>query len=216
MVSTIDDLWKWDKALSGGSLIDQKLLAQAWTNTVLPDGRSTGYGYGWGIGTVGRFKTIEHGGGINGFAAYEMKVPDAGLYVAILSNNEAAGPLVGTGTLALRIAKAVLGPETETKPVTLAPDKVNDFVGVYRVKGGGKRAVTVADGKLFLQRTGGPKSPELVPIAENEFILKDFGNRFRFTRGNDGRVVALAVKPRLGLEDVSPRVDEPFEDAPSK
>jgi CubicO group peptidase (beta-lactamase class C family) len=215
LVSTVDDLWKWDKALSGGSLIDKKLLAQAWTDTVLPDGRTAGYGYGWGIGTLGRFKTIEHGGGINGFAAYEMKVPDAGLYVAILSNNEAAGPLVGTGALAFRIAKAVLGAEMETKPFTLATHKVKDFVGVYRVKGGGKRAVTMADGKLFNQRTGGPKSPELVPIAENEFVLKDFGTRFRFTRGNDGRVEALVVKPRVGLEDVSPRVDEPFEDAPS-
>lgn len=215
LVSTVDDLGKWDKALSDGSLIDKKLLAQAWTDTVLPDGRSTGYGYGWGIGTLGQFKTIEHGGGINGFAAYEMKVPDAGLYIAILSNSEAAGPTVGTGTLAFRIASAVLGAETEVKSVTLGTDKVKDFVGVYRVKGGGKRAVTMADGKLFVQRTGGPKSPALVPTAENEFILKDFGVRFRFTRGKDGRVEALVVKPRVGLEDVSPRVDEPFEDAPS-
>jgi CubicO group peptidase (beta-lactamase class C family) len=214
LVSTVDDVWKWDKALSEGSLIDKKLLAQAWTDTMLPDGRSSGYGYGWGIGTLGQFKTIEHGGGINGFAAYEMKVPDAGLYIAILSNSEAAGAFVGTGTLAFRIANAVLGAETDVKSVTLGTDKVKDFVGVYRVKGGGKRAVTMADGKLFVQRTGGPKSTALVPIAENEFILKDFGVRFRFTRGKDGRVEALVVKPRVGLEDLSPRIDEPFEDAP--
>jgi CubicO group peptidase (beta-lactamase class C family) len=213
LVSTVDDLWKWDKALSAGSLVDMKLLAQAYSDTVLPDGRSTGYGYGWGIGTLGRLKTIEHGGGINGFSAYEMKVPDAGLYIAILSNNEAAGPLVGTGTLAFRAASAVLGAETDAKTVTVGPDTLKDFVGVYRLKGNGKRAVTMADGKLFIQRTGGPKSPGLVPIAENEFILKDFGVRFRFTRGHDGHVDGLVVKPRVGMDDVSPRVNEPFEDA---
>lgn len=216
LVSTVDDLGKWDKALSAGTVLDAELLAQAWTDTVLPDGRSAGYGYGWGIGTLGRFKTIEHGGGINGFAAYEMKVPDAGLYIAILSNSEAAAPLVGTGTLAFRMANAVLGAEPNERSVNLGPDQLKDFVGVYRLKEGGKRAVTMADGKLFVQRTGGPKSPGLVPTAENEFALKDFGVRFRFRRGHDGRVESLVVKPRVGVEDVSPRVDEPFEDAPPR
>lgn len=212
LVSTVDDLWKWDQALSAGKLVDLKLLAQAYSNTVLPDGRSTGYGFGWGIGTLGRLKTIEHGGGINGFSAYEMKVPDAGLYVAILSNNEATGPLVGTGALAFRVARAVLGDKTEDKAITVGPERLKDFVGVYRLKGSGKRAVTMADGKLFVQRTGGPKSPGLEPIAENEFILRDFGVRFQFSRGQDGQVNALVVKPRVGLDDVSPRVNEPFEE----
>jgi CubicO group peptidase (beta-lactamase class C family) len=212
LVSTVDDLWKWDKALSTGTLVDAKLLAQAYSNTVLPDGRSTGYGYGWGIGTLGRLKTIEHGGGINGFSAYEMKVPDAGLYIAILSDNEAAGSLVGTGALASRVARAVLGDTIDDKAVDIAADTLKDFVGVYRLKGNGKRAVTMADGKLFVQRTGGPKSPSLVPIGESEFILKDFGVRFRFTRGHDGHVDALVVKPRVGMDDVSPRVNEPFEE----
>ena len=36
---------------------------------------------------------------------------------------------------------------------------LKDFVGVYRLKGKGKRAVKIGDGKLFVQRTGGPKSP---------------------------------------------------------
>jgi CubicO group peptidase (beta-lactamase class C family) len=213
LASSVDDLWKWDKALSAGSLIDMKLLAQAYSDTVLPDGRSTGYGYGWGIGTLGPLKTIEHGGGINGFSGYEMKVPDAGLYVAILSNNEAAAPLVGTGVLASRVARAVLGDTNDAKSVTVEPDTLKNFVGVYRLKGNGKRAVTMVDGKLFVQRTGGPKSPSLVPIAENEFVLKDFGIRFRFTRGHDGHVDALVVKPRVGMDEVCPRVNEAFEEA---
>jgi CubicO group peptidase (beta-lactamase class C family) len=215
LISTVDDLWKWDKALSERSLVNTELLAQAYTDTLLPDGRYTGYGYGWGIGTLGRLKTIEHGGGIDGFTGYEMKVPEAGLYVVILSNNEAAAPLVGTGVLAFRVASAVLGSEIEPESVTVGPDILKDFVGVYRVKDNGKRAVTMSDGKLFVQRTGGPKSPNLVPISENEFILRDFGIRFRFTRGHDRHVNALVVKPRVGIDDVCPRVDEPFEEAAS-
>jgi CubicO group peptidase (beta-lactamase class C family) len=211
LVSTVGDLWKWDQALSAGQLINNKLLAQAYTNTILPDGRSTDYGFGWGIGTLGRLKTIEHGGGINGFTAYEMKVPEAGLYIVILSNNEAAGRLVGTGTLAFRVASAVLGSEIEPGSVTVSPDSLKDYVGVYRVKDSEKRSVTMSDGKLFVQRTGGPKSPALLPISETEFTLKDFGIRFRFTRGHDGHVDALLVKPRVGIDELCPKVDEPFE-----
>lgn len=211
LASTVDDLWKWDKALSEGKLVNLKLLAEAYTGTVLPDGRSTGYGYGWRIGTVGRLKTIEHGGGINGFTSYELKVPDAGLYVVILSNNEGAAPLVGTGALAFRAARAVLGTEIEPKSISIEPDRLKDFVGVYRIKDGGKREITVSDGKLFIQRTGGPKSPSLTAISQDEFSLSDFGVRFRFTRGPNGTVNGLVVKPRVELDEVCPKVDEPFE-----
>lgn len=215
LISTVDDLWKWDKALSEGGLISPRLLEEAYTDTVLPDGRSTGYGYGWRIGTVGRFRTMEHGGGINGFSAYEMKVPDAGLYMAILSNNEGAAPLVGAGALAFRAARAVLGTEAEMKSVQLDPDRIRDFVGAYRVQDGGERQITMSDGKLFVQRTGGPKSPALTAISENEFTLADFGIRFRFARNADGQVNALAVKPRVGLEEVCPKVTESSSPTPS-
>ncbi|HEX4629381.1 MAG TPA: serine hydrolase [Chthoniobacterales bacterium] len=205
LISTVDDLWKWDKALSAGKLVSPKLLADAHRNTVLPDGRSTGYGYGWSIGTVGQLQTIEHGGGINGFSAYEMKVPDAGLYVVILSNNEAAAPLVGAGALAFKVARAVLGQEIEPKLISIAPERLRDFVGVYRIKDDAKREVSMSDGRLIIQRTGGPKSPGLTAISDNEFVLSDFGIRFRFTRGPDGAVNALVVKPRVGPDEVCPK-----------
>jgi CubicO group peptidase (beta-lactamase class C family) len=214
LVSTVDDLWKWDKALSEGNLISRRLLAEAHADTLLPDGRSTGYGYGWRIGTVGRFRTIEHGGDINGFTAYEMKVPDGDLYIAILSNNEIASPLVGTGALAFRVARAILATDAETKSIEIQPDHLRDFVGAYRVQDGGKREITLSEGKLFIQRTGGPKSPSLTAISESEFTLSDFGIRFRFTRGPDGRVNALIVKPRTGLDEVCPKTGEPSEQTP--
>ena len=68
----------------------------------------------------------------------------------------------------------------------------------------------MSDAKLFVQRAGGPKSPALLPISENEFILKDFGVRFRFTRGSDGHVDALLVKPRVGIDELCPKVNELF------
>jgi len=35
-----------------------------------------GYGYGWSIGKFRGLKRIEHGGGLNGFSTYLMRVPE--------------------------------------------------------------------------------------------------------------------------------------------
>src|SRR6185312_12387266 len=50
--SNIDDLWKWEQALSSGKLIAPELLAKARSEHRLADGRGTGYGFGWQVGTL--------------------------------------------------------------------------------------------------------------------------------------------------------------------
>jgi D-alanyl-D-alanine carboxypeptidase len=115
LLSTVDDLWKWEQALQEGKLVSLALLAKAYTQGHLPDGRPTRYGFGWQLGSIGSHATVEHGGGIPGFAAYELRVADAGLYIAILCNtNEphASLPTLSTRPLpyphqACRISSAI-------------------------------------------------------------------------------------------------------------
>lgn len=211
LLSSVDDLWKWEKALAAGKLVSAKSLAAAYENHLLNDGRATGYGYGWSIGRVQELSTVEHGGGINGFITYEMRVPKAELYIAILCNNEGAAESVGTGTLAFQIAKMVIG-ESGTKPVTVEPAALKDFVGVYRAKSGNKRAITVEDGKLAKQRTGDDKPVPLTPVSQTEFEVPDVGARYLFTRDANGRVNTLVMQPRAGMAEVCSRTDEPFEE----
>ena len=61
------------QALAAGKLVRPALLAKAYTQVILPDGRATRYGFGWELGTVGSHATIEHAGGIPGFSADELQ-----------------------------------------------------------------------------------------------------------------------------------------------
>jgi D-alanyl-D-alanine carboxypeptidase len=85
LVSTVDDLAKWDAALSGTRLLQTESIARMFTPYLLASGKATTYGYGWNIGTISGRAVQEHGGGINGYRAYVLRIPAEGIFVAILS-----------------------------------------------------------------------------------------------------------------------------------
>ena len=65
------DLLKWDQALYGDQLVSQEMLAEAFTPCVLPNGKGTGYGFGWLIDRKGEGNfQVSHGGGWVGFVTY--------------------------------------------------------------------------------------------------------------------------------------------------
>jgi hypothetical protein len=101
-----DDLLRWDVALRAGKVVPPDLLKRAWTPRTLPDGTLSGYGYGWKLCTLAGRPTIEHGGFINGFQANLLRLPDDGLTIAVLVNNDADEP--NPGVIARRLARFLL------------------------------------------------------------------------------------------------------------
>lgn len=88
LVSTVDDLARWDAAISSGKLLKAASWKRAFTPYKLANGASTGYGYGWGSSEVQGSPTIEHGGGINGFTSFAMRLPQEKVFVVVLSNSD--------------------------------------------------------------------------------------------------------------------------------
>jgi D-alanyl-D-alanine carboxypeptidase len=88
MISTVEDLLKWDAALHGGTLLKKESLAEMTTPSTLKDGKATRYGFGLFIEGQGAARVIGHGGGINGFVSYLGRFPERGLSVAVLVNSE--------------------------------------------------------------------------------------------------------------------------------
>src|SRR5215216_840717 len=78
LASTIDDLAKWERALSRGTLLPASTLELAWTPYRLTDGTLTDYGYGWRLSAWQGHQTMEHSGGIHGFATYALRIPAEG------------------------------------------------------------------------------------------------------------------------------------------
>jgi CubicO group peptidase (beta-lactamase class C family) len=204
LLSTVDDLARWDEALIGAKLLKPASLDRMFTPVNLKSGRNTGYAYGWGIGEYAGRKVIEHGGDINGFTTDILRVPEARLLVVILSNNTGKD----NRPLAFQIAARALGKPTEEWPVIALDAKaLDEYVGVYRFADGVTRTITRDGDKLFSQRSGGEKL-EIVPTLEDEFFFKEPGTRLRFQRDAQGRIANLDYLPRFGMSDTGARTDE--------
>jgi CubicO group peptidase (beta-lactamase class C family) len=195
IVSTVDDLAKWDAALYTGSLLRPETVQQAFTPHRMKDGKTIEYGYGWQPGQWEGFTVLQHGGGINGFVSMGIRMPERKVYVAVLSNR-AAEPF--PFPVAQRLATYLVGKPWGPKRVAVEETKLRDYVGVYKADEKLNWTVTLADGRLYIQPSGGEKT-EVFPMAEAEFFYEGLLDRLRFERDAGGKVTAL-VRQGFGGE----------------
>ncbi len=210
LMSTVDDLARWSDALEEGRVVSPASRDRMFTPAVLrggeQDGVSTRYGFGNAITTVAGRPAHEHGGGIHGFLSDLLRVPDGDLLIVILSNNPAVDP----HATAHRVAELAFGgPEPPAPTLAVAPERLDDYVGVYRVaeRANERRVVTRAADGLRMQRTGGSLNP-LRPIGPDLFEVGDAETTARFRRDGAGRVVGIEVDSGMGPVFRSPRTDE--------
>lgn len=191
LVSSVDDLALWDKAIADGKLLKAASWKKAFTPYKLANGKSTGYGYGWDIGKLNGAARIAHGGGINGFSTYALRVPAKKVYVAVLSNTESGRmhpEMVATKAAAIAIGK----PFPDHKAVTVAPEVLQKYVGVYTIDDKNTRTIRLEDGKLTMQRTGRERFP-LMAYKENGFFFADSLATLEFVRNAKGEVTSLMM-----------------------
>lgn len=210
LMSTVDDLAKWDAALYTDKLLSAEARERLWTSYKLADGEDTGYGYGWAVGEHNGKRIIHHSGGIFGFATLGIRVPEEKLYIAVLSN----GHRQGAGGSAQQAALAMLGDPYDFKAVPMEAKDLERFVGVYRMDEENVRVVTVENGQLFTQRTGGPKLPAM-PMGDNSFFYPDSTIRFRFDTDGD-TVKAMEMFMWAAPVAVAPLTDEEIPQGPQR
>ena len=193
LISSVDDLAIWDKSLYTEKLLTQASLQRAWQPYRLNSGASTGYGYGWSRFAYEGREIIAHGGGINGFSTYALRIPDERVFVAVFSNLETSDPT----NLAIKIAALVIGkPYREPKAIALDPAALDTYIGVYETNEKEERLVQRQEGKLLW--LAGGVTDELHPITADEFFLaRNSFQRLRFVRDESGRIIALE-SGRLG------------------
>ncbi len=111
LVSTAEDLARFAIAAQNGALIKPETFAEMSKSRKTPDGRETGYGYGWYVGEVAGFSSdpdsVGHGGVQPGFTSNIWLLPKKRCAVVLLTNLEGGGRL-GLGTLTKQIADIVL------------------------------------------------------------------------------------------------------------
>src|SRR5258708_1947107 len=105
MISTVQDLAKWDQALRDHKLLKQTSYDQMWTPVKLKDGsRAVGqagpYGFGWFLDKFRGHRVVFHGGSTG---TCIFRLPDDGLTVIVLTNLEMISG-GDAGAIARRIA----------------------------------------------------------------------------------------------------------------
>jgi D-alanyl-D-alanine carboxypeptidase len=114
IVSTVEDLAKWDAALAGTNFLSANSKMLWWTPARLNDGRAVSnprggepgsYGFGWFLGTVNGHRNIGHSGITSGFSAANENFPDDGITIIILSNTDEG---TFAGNLANEMARHLL------------------------------------------------------------------------------------------------------------
>ena len=89
IISTVEDLTKWDAALYTEKLLKKTSLEQMWT-PVLANNVSLAsfdYGFGWFIDNYRNHQIVQHSGGTPGFSSIIYRFPNDKLTIIILSNH---------------------------------------------------------------------------------------------------------------------------------
>ncbi|MGQ0760854.1 MAG: serine hydrolase domain-containing protein [Acidobacteriota bacterium] len=89
ILSTVEDMAKWDAALYTERLLQKSTLEQMWTPAKTNDGAlaSFDYGFGWFIDNYHSRRLVQHTGGTPGFSSVIYRFRDDKLTVIILSNH---------------------------------------------------------------------------------------------------------------------------------
>jgi CubicO group peptidase (beta-lactamase class C family) len=198
LYSTTEDLLRWEQGLFGGKVLNAASLAKM--TTPFKDD----YAFGVGVRTLKGRKVIDHGGGIEGFNTFLAYYPDDKLTVVVLANLNGAAPQeIATKLAAVAHGEKVELP-SERKEITLAPAKLEQYVGTYQLAPRVNMMVTFDGGQLFSQLSGQGKLP-LFPSSETTFFLKAVDAQVEFGKDDKG---PYAVLHQGGRDTKAPRTSD--------
>jgi D-alanyl-D-alanine carboxypeptidase len=204
IISTVDDMLKWDEALQQEKLLKKDLLAIAHQSFQLTSGRPANYGLGWSVSTLGTKAFVQHGGSIGGYRAQAARVPDDRLYWVLLSNSGTVNSALITNRVFTQLYAV---PSLKEEKSTTAPTGVE---GVYESLNAGSRlqvnygkraayfSIRVDSGRVFAWRTGGSKTELLAAGPDVWFVKGAPYQRWKLERDAAGVITGIRVSALFG------------------
>jgi CubicO group peptidase (beta-lactamase class C family) len=145
-ISTPEDLVRFGMAHLGEGFLARGTVEMLWTSQRTNDGSETGYGIGWGTGTIDGNRSVSHGGGSVGGTTFLLVLPERRAAVAMVGNMTQAPTGPAPSWL---ILQAFLAPE---RPEVVAEAAGPDLSGVYQCSGE-YRGESIGSGRLDLRGT---------------------------------------------------------------
>jgi CubicO group peptidase (beta-lactamase class C family) len=198
LMSNVDDMFLWNKAIHNNLLISANSKLMAFTNYTLINGKHNNYGYGWAINEIAGVPTIEHPGGINGFTTSGIYAPDKNIYSIVLTNiDDGKGPEACN----IKVVSALLGKSITGKAAAKIPEKeLKKWVGAYQFEDV-VRFITYDKAALYSMREGG-RPIQLEPLSATEFRFDNSFATYTFSSKNGKRQVLYTdrIKKSMGIE----------------
>ena len=91
LVSTAEDLVRFETALDNGKLLKPAMVEVMWTSLKTADSKPTNYGLGFAVMEVNGEKVIGHTGGQQGCSTAMLEEPDKKIAVAVMANMDEVG-----------------------------------------------------------------------------------------------------------------------------
>ncbi len=204
LFTTVGDLLRFAQNFGDARVGSRDHLNAMQTAASLGENGASPFGLGLEVGVDGDLKTVGHGGGDRGIAAYVIRYPAHDLNVAVLCNLDNVNTRVGT--LARQVAAVYLPARSQSErrevaPVTAGPSltvaELASNAGLYRDAATDTYGrVYVRDGKLWasLDAGEGPAdSVELRPIDMNRFSIPGAPVVAEFVAPSEGRPRQIRV-----------------------
>ena len=187
ILSTVGDLNKFDSALIGNNILNEKSKAKMYTsyNTKEPDG------YGFKILSFQNRKLLQKSGSDGGFKTSIVRNPSDSTCVVVLSNNRSNGPILSfaiTGILYDAVINAAKKHCEKMIDTTILKKYVGAFRENYMGISGDLKVIT-KNGKLY-QYVNGEDDIELKPESEKSFFYTNGQDRqLEFETDAKGNVI---------------------------
>lgn len=184
LYSTIEDMYRWDRALYTEKLVKKSSLDKMFTPF------KNDYGYGWKIEQQLNHKCISHAGGIEGFAAQISRYPEDNACMIVLSNFQHAP----VNDMSRDLAAILFGEKYELpgeqKIAEVDPGIYDAYIGTYEFEPENILNVTKEENRLFIAPPGQPEV-EIFPVSETKFHVKAFDADITFVKNESGEVINL-------------------------
>ncbi len=190
LMSTVDDLLKWQNAITNNTLIKRTSLEKAINGSTLNDGEKIDYGYGWSKVTIQGSEGMKHSGGIFGYSTDGIFLHDENVYVIGLSNCNCKN----VNGVTKKIAAMVIGKPIPDKrdAITVKEEELKKWVGAYQFEENITRHIILRDGKIYsLREEENPIEYEIYPMKDGSYIFDGGTVFYRFSVTKDGNRQAV-------------------------
>ncbi|MBP1995074.1 serine hydrolase [Paenibacillus eucommiae] len=198
--STLDDLFKFDRALYTHEFLSKASLEQAFTPARMNNDETFDYGFGWILyNTEEAGREVSHSGGWPGYASTLFRYIDHDQTIIFLRNKEQEVEFEQATIEAIKhilFEQPYVVPERPPLKEALALDPViyERYVGTYRFESNSDifANITIEEERLFMQLTGQVRL-ELHPSAETIFFLRSLPVEVVFTMEHPDKANMLTI-----------------------